>query len=365
MRTSWNRTVPFATATIALLCTVQAMGQGFSGLGTNAKGFAVPERGNPLVFPRDHAAHENYRIEWWYLTANLSDAAGNRYGVQWTLFRSALTPGVGTRFSPGQVWFAHSAVTTADEHFASETIARGGLGTAGVTAEPFKAWINGWEMRGEEKPTDDALRRLLLKASGSSFSYEMELVSDGPLVLHGDGAYSIKSESGRASYYYSQPFYRVRGTVNLPDGPVKVSGEAWLDREWSSQPLSADQTGWDWISLHLDTGEKLMGFQLRNSDGTAYRSASWIGADGATYAISHPHLKMEPLSRTAVAGRQVPTRWRVTLPERNLDVTIDAINPKAWMDLSIAYWEGPVVVSGSHSGMGYLEMTGYPVSPAN
>jgi predicted secreted hydrolase len=53
------------------------------------------------------------------------------------------------------------------------------------------------------------------------------------------------------------------------------------------------------------------------------------------------------------------------LPERNLDVTIEAINPKAWMDLSIAYWEGPVVVSGSHSGMGYLEMTGYPVSPAN
>lgn len=365
MRTSWNRIVVVATAIFAILGAVQAMGQGFSGLGGDAEGFSVPEPGKPFVFPRDHAAHNDYRIEWWYLTANLRDADGNRYGLQWTLFRSALTPEAGTRFSPGQMWFAHAAVTTASKHFTSETIARGGLGTAGVTAEPFKAWINGWEMLGQAKPSDDALSRLRLKASGLDFSYDMELTSDGPLVFHGDGGYSVKSETGQASYYYSQPFYKVRGTINLPDGPVEVSGNAWLDREWSSQPLSADQTGWDWISLHLDTGDKLMGFQLRNTDGSVYTSASWIGADGVTEPIPDPHLKMEPLSRTVVAGRQVPTRWRVTLPRRNLDVTIDAVNPKAWMDLSIAYWEGPVAVSGTHSGIGYLEMTGYPVSAAN
>ena len=31
----------------------------------------------------------------------------------------------------------------------------------------------------------------------------------------------------------------------------------------------------------------------------------------------------------------------------------------AWMGLSIPYWEGPVTVTGSHAGEGYLEMTGY------
>jgi len=25
----------------------------------------------------------------------------------------------------------------------------------------------------------------------------------------------------------------------------------------------------------------------------------------------------------------------------------------------VPYWEGPVTVAGSHSGVGYLEMTGY------
>jgi predicted secreted hydrolase len=29
------------------------------------------------------------------------------------------------------------------------------------------------------------------------------------------------------------------------------------------------------------------------------------------------------------------------------------------MNLRIPYWEGPVQISGSHGGRGYLEMTGY------
>jgi predicted secreted hydrolase len=29
------------------------------------------------------------------------------------------------------------------------------------------------------------------------------------------------------------------------------------------------------------------------------------------------------------------------------------------MGTSFPYWEGPVRINGSHSGMGYLEMTGY------
>ncbi len=29
------------------------------------------------------------------------------------------------------------------------------------------------------------------------------------------------------------------------------------------------------------------------------------------------------------------------------------------MDTLVPYWEGPVTVTGSHEGTGYLEMTGY------
>src|SRR5436305_9506827 len=51
--------------------------QGFSGLGADAGGFAQVVPGKQLVFPADHGAHPDYRIEWWYLTANLKDAQGN------------------------------------------------------------------------------------------------------------------------------------------------------------------------------------------------------------------------------------------------------------------------------------------------
>jgi len=60
-----------------------------------------------------------------------------------------------------------------------------------------------------------------------------------------------------------------------------------------------------------------------------------------------------------VAGREVPVEWQVRLPEQGLDAKITAINPDAWMTTSVPYWEGPVTISGSHTGTGYLEMTGY------
>jgi predicted secreted hydrolase len=102
-----------------------------------------------------------------------------------------------------------------------------------------------------------------------------------------------------------------------------------------------------------------MGFQLRQQDGKHYSASTWIDADGATTAYPDGAFTAEPLSQTQVAGREVPTEWQVRLPDRQLDVRIAAMNPRAWMPLSIPYWEGPVTISGSHSGVGYLEMTGY------
>jgi predicted secreted hydrolase len=55
----------------------------------------------------------------------------------------------------------------------------------------------------------------------------------------------------------------------------------------------------------------------------------------------------------------VPTTWRVQLPEKALDITATALNPQSWMNTTISYWEGPVRVTGTHPGRGYLEMTGY------
>ena len=336
-----------------------ALAQGFAGMGAAVEGFALPDPDRVLEFPADHGAHPGFRIEWWYLTANLQGPDGTDYGIQWTLFRTALEPGEAEGWESPQLWMGHAAVTTPQVHLVAERLARGGVGQAGVTLDGgFRAWIDDWAMVSGAAPEEDALDRIALTARGDGWGYVLDLRAEGPLVAHGAGGYSVKSDEGQASHYYSQPFYAVTGRLDLPEGPVEVTGTAWLDREWSSQPLAEDQTGWDWFSLSFADGAKLMGFVLRDG-GAGFSSGTWIEADGTAHPLPPGALVAEPLERHAVAGREVPVVWRLQLPERGLDVTLEALNRDAWMAVSVPYWEGPVRVAGSHPGRGYLEMTGY------
>lgn len=352
-----NARWPVAVAVLLALTTAVGA-QGFAGLGTEAEGFAVPTPERALVFPQDHGPHPAYRIEWWYLTANLTGEDGRDYGVQWTLFRSALVPEEREGWQSPQLWMGHAGLTTPETHFHAERLARGGVGQAGVTAEPFEAFIDDWSLT-SMGIGNDAFDGLSVTATGAEFGYALELTATGPLVLQGDQGYSVKSAAGQASYYYSQPFFQVTGTLALPQGDVAVTGQGWLDREWSSQPLSETQTGWDWVSLHFDTGEKLMGFRLRDRSAVPFTSATWIEPDGTPTPFTDGALTLTPLAETEVEGRSVPTSWRVELPEKSVDVEIAAVNPQSWMAVSFPYWEGPVRISGSHGGRGYLEMTGY------
>ena len=339
-------------AVVLVLFPCMGSAQGFAGLGTSAEDFAVPTLPAEFSFPSDHGPHPDYRIEWWYLTANLTDEHGTDYGLQWTLFRTAMATDDTEGWSSPQLWMGHAAVTTPDAHFVSERLARGGIGQAGVEADPFVAWIDDWQLAGDD------FDHLRMTASGSNFAYDVNLSTEASLIFHGDNGYSVKSADGQASYYYSQPFYAVEGVLTLPEGDVAVTGQAWLDREWSSQPLSEDQTGWDWFSLSLDTG-KLMGFRLRQTDGDYYTAATWISPDGETTTYPDGAFQAEPIETTAVNDHDVPTGWAVTLPDRGVDVEVTALNPQSWMTTLIPYWEGPVMIEGSHTGRGYLEMTGY------
>ena len=331
--------------------------KGFAGMGNQAQAFTPVVPGRVFSFPADHGVHEGFRIEWWYVTANLKDQQGNDFGVQWTLFRSALKPvpeqaGWGSQ----TIWLGHAAVTSATTHHAAERYARGGVGQAGVRSVPFEAWIDDWQFSSQAV---DPLSDLQLSARDRSFAYQLHLTSSRPLVLQGDKGFSQKSEQGQASYYYSQPFFQASGTLQIDGQTYTVSGPAWLDREWSSQPLTASQTGWDWFSLHLDSGEHLMLYRMRQKEGAPYLTGTWIGADGQTQTLRSEQIKLVPQDTAKVADRAMPVRWKISIPDKHLDISLSALNPNAWMDLRIPYWEGPVRVSGSHGGKGYLEMTGY------
>ncbi|MBA1229115.1 iron ABC transporter permease [Pseudomonas viridiflava] len=334
--------------------------KGFAGLGDTANAYTQVTPGRVFSFPEDHGQHPGFRIEWWYITATLKDDTGRQFGVQWTLFRSALQPGIqtGSGWNDGTIWLGHAAATSATGHYVAERYARGGVGQANVNTAPFSAWIDDWSLS-SDTVAEDPLASLQLKASGKDFRYRLHLTSSKPVVLQGDQGYSQKSEAGQASYYYSQPFFNAQGSVDIEGKTYQVAGNAWLDREWSSQPLTANQTGWDWFSLQLANGDRLMLYRIRHKEGAPYVTGNWIGADGSTRLLSASEISLEPLKITQIGEHSVPTVWSIKIPGMHLDITSEALNPKAWMGTNIPYWEGPVTFSGSQKGVGYLEMTGY------
>jgi predicted secreted hydrolase len=348
------------SALLLALSSSGALAQGFGGLGATAPGFAIPRFGTPLVFPRDHGAHPEFRTEWWYVTANLTGADGASYGVQWTLFRFALKPNAAhAGWDDRNVWMGHAAATSAREHLFAQKFARGGIGQAGVEAAPFRAVIDDWVLETRDASAGAGFDRLRVAAGDKNFAYALDLTATGPIVLQGEGGYSRKSEAGQASYYYSQPFFTAEGSISIHGRKMQASGRAWMDREWSSQPLGPDQKGWDWFSLHLDGGAKLMLYRMRSVEAAPFLFGNWIDADGATSILAGEDIAIEPLETTRIADRDVPTRWRVKIKSRGVDIETRPLNSRSWMGTDFAYWEGPIRFTGSHSGEGYLEMTGY------
>jgi predicted secreted hydrolase len=359
----------FTIAILLLLACSAARAQDLLGdLRDEGAGYAQVTPGYSLQFPRDHSAHPDYRIEWWYLTANLQDREGRAWGLQWTLFRQSLSPRPAEAgWSSNQIWMAHAAITTPDGHFHAQRFARGGIGQAGVNriAEDgyFDAWLDDWEWR-SDRP---ALFPASLRFSVGDRDVIVLLESTGELVENGVGGYSRKSPQGQASYYYSQPHIRVRGFVEQGLHKTYLTGKGWLDREWSSQALADNQQGWDWFSLHLDDGHKLMVYRLRHDGGEHWLSGNWIEPGGAAHLLQGDMIALQPLRRADIdigAGetRELPMDWRIALPQRGRSWRIRPLYDQQWMGTRFPYWEGVVLVEdeqGRSRGVGYMELTGY------
>lgn len=345
---------------IAPLASKLGHAQGFAGLGSGSDGFAEVVAGHRLDFPRDHGPHPDYRIEWWYLTANLKDAAGEEWGAQWTLFRQAMAPGAQQEgWANQQIWMGHAAVTNATAHRYAEKFARGGVGQAGAEAVPFRAWIDSWEMRGVDAFSAQSVAPLVVSASGDDFGYALNLTADRSLVLQGDGGYSQKSERGQASYYYSQPYFTASGAITLGE-KANRRHRPRMDGSRMEQPavgIRPDRLGL--VFLHLESGEKVMLFRLRQKDGRNYFAGNWIDGNGRSEPLPVNAIAMTPTVFTDIDGRKVPTSWNITVADRGLKIDSVPVNARSWMGTRFAYWEGPISFMGSHNGIGYLEMTGY------
>ncbi|WP_163994325.1 lipocalin-like domain-containing protein [Pyxidicoccus caerfyrddinensis] len=344
------------------------------GSDTSAAGYARAVEPRAFQFPEDHGPHPEFRTEWWYWTGNLETEDGRAFGYQFTLFRSALAPEAPQRASAWgarQVYLGHFTVSdVAGSGFhASERFSRSALELAGASARPFKVWLEDWQAAS----VGEATWPVRLHAETDEVALELLLEPGKPPVLQGDRGLSQKGpERGNASYYYSMTRMPSRGTVRVDGRTYEVKGESWMDREWSTSALGADQVGWDWFSLQLSDGSELMYYQLRRKDGTSDRfsSGTWVPPPGAASSepvrVSREDVRVEVLDtwKSPRSGGQYPSRWRLRVEKLGLDVTVTPKLADQELPVSVLYWEGAVSLEGTRegkplTGRGYVELTGY------
>ncbi len=342
------------------------------GLSKDDERFARATTPRDFTFPADHGAHDGFRTEWWYVTGNLFAADGRAFGVQLTFFRNALNPesfASPSRWRSAHVWMAHFAVSdpAAGTFRYAERFAREAVGLAGVAAVPFRVALEDWSIA-STSPAGNEFSPLRLRARDHAFAVDLELKAGKAPVLQGDRGLSQKGpEPGNASYYYSLSRLATRGTVTIAGEAIAVTGEAWLDREWSTSALGTDVAGWDWFALQFDDGRELMFYRLRRKDGAAnpWSRGSLVAADGATRTLAAGDVDLTSLSTwQSPTGAIYPAKWRLRVPSEDLELELTPRVANQELAVTVRYWEGAVKVQGKSDGKpigghGFVEMTGY------
>lgn len=337
--------------------------------GANAAGFAKAIEPRQFAFPADHGPHQEYAVEWWYYTGNLDAADGRHFGYELTFFRIGLAPQLPKRASDwatANIFMANLALTdvAAGKFYAFERFSRGAAGLAGATSEPFRVWLEGWSA----SSSDPQALPMRLQAAQGDIALDLVLQQGKPVVLQGDHGLSHKSaEPGNASYYYSLTRMPTSGMLTVRGERVPVSGLSWMDREWSTSALSANQVGWDWFALQLDDGRELMVYRLRRSNGIdPASSGTMIAADGTSQPLAIDDVQITALNewRSPHSGAAYPSGWRLEIPDAAINLTITPYLADQELPVSVVYWEGAVRIAGSAGGRavrgnGYVELTGY------
>ncbi len=342
-------------------------------LSVSAANFKSVTTAKPLTFPEDHGAHPEYAIEWWYYTGNLDTAAGRHFGYELTFFRTGLTANESQRSSKWaaqNIYYAHFALTDVEneDFYAFERSSRDALGLAGVTAAPFRVWLENWSVASVGDST--LPMRLHVMEEDAGIEIELLLLYGGKdTVLHGEDGFSRKSSSSdTASYYYSITRMPTRGTVTINGESHTVSGASWLDREWSSNRLSDEHIGWDWFALQLSDGRDIMYGILRprEDSGNAFRLGTIVAANGEYKSIeAHNEVRITVLDEwQSPLGGIYPSGWRFQILTEGLDLEITPYIRNQELDTVVRYWEGAVRIEGTSngqpiSGSGYVELTGY------
>jgi predicted secreted hydrolase len=321
-------------------------------------------------FPRDHFNHPDFQTEWWYYTGNVKSADGHRFGFELTFFRQGVDRNSRNdgAWEVRDLYLAHIALSDLDggRFLYAERTNRAGPGIAGISEADRRIWNGNWQIawQGDEQ---------ILRAVDEHFAFQFTLHPTKPPVIHGENGVSQKAPAlGRASHYISSTRLDTAGKIQSAGKTIEVTGSTWMDHEFFTHQLEADQIGWEWFSIQLQDNTELMLFHIRRKDGAidTHSAGTFIDSGGAAMHLRTEDFVLEPAGSTWTSPETravYPVLWKISVPKVGLALKCSTLLPSQELvssGLVPAYWEGAVSLTGRKSGSpiggtGYLEMTGY------
>ncbi len=298
-----------------------------------------------VQLPQDDAAHDNY-MEWWYYNGHLETDSGDRYNFHFAFFivDTMITQSV-----------AHISLLDQQtgRHYTDQKITPGK--PARNIDNGFDIGLEGWQTVG-----GNGNDRLL--TSSSDFRIDLLLKEASPPVMHG-GSGLLNFKLAGTSYYYSRPRMEIQGKLELGGEKKAVTGLAWFDHQWGD--FDVNKLGWDWFALQLDDGTDIMVYLLFDPDHQPVLHTASFTQGGKTEIINATDFSVEATDNwtSEHSGIKYPMGWNLKIPNRKVELTLKPIANASEFDsratTNKVYWEGAINIEGSHSGKGFVELSGY------
>jgi predicted secreted hydrolase len=347
-------------------------------------GFAVPQPGRQFIFPRDHGSHPEFAIEWWYITGHLTATNDSSFGFQATFFRRALVPPDTTNtassaaFGNRQIYLAHMALVNkkSGDFSYQERLNRDGWDAEAAT-NTLAVRNGNWSLR-LVLGTNAAAESFALQGGvGADATFTLNLIPKTSLVIFGTNGVSRKvADPCAASHYLTFPRLTVAGLLKLNATNLAVTGEAWMDHEFSSSQLGKEQVGWDWLSLQLFDGRELMAYRMRGKDDSTdpFSTVAWIDQQGQVQQVGPDKFNWSARAHwhSLKSGAEYPSLVQLAAFNPASGKTENFIIQPYVADQEltgkvggVGYWEGACRVLDENNreiGRAYMEFTGYSKS---
>ena len=315
-------------------------------------------------FPKDHGPHPSFPIEWWHVVSDLSTSDGRRYGLQLTVFRrfnDSYNDANNSEWNSNQLFMAHIAITdvSTEKHTAYESLQRGGeLGLAGAHENGEIIWVNNSIL----KRIPSSNEKWTLKVNHRDIKVDLTLSTMSKPVLHGNNGVSEKGPIGVSSYYYSIPLLKAFGKISVNDSAFfEVSGNSWIDREWSNGASNSDLSSWVWIALWLNENTQLMAYRTFSVSDKEVNTFDYLSIiqDGKIDVLPNSRFEITKNRQCRVASQaNFNCGYDIQIGEHKSYKIIPTVDDQTHNGL-FHYWEGLVDVYDNNGivGSGYLENT--------